>query len=355
MTNLTRVAINARKAIRYGVFSIIIIMVGKFLLDSGIAVYRKFFPSPPPPPTVTFGKLTKIPFPEKNISSKFSFVLETPEGSLPKDLPTQAKVFFMPKVSANLLSLDVAKQKAKSLEFTEEPIQESDTVYKFGNPKFPSVFQINIITGVFSISYDLISDRTPLNNRPPVAEIAASDFRSILSAANVLPDDLDGPVTHDFYKLSDGKLAGAISLSESDVIKVNLFRKSYEDLPSMTANPNEANVWAILSGSTNKNQKIIAAEYHYFPVDETQSSTYPIKTPEEAFTELQNGSAYIASMGQYKDGDAIKIRRMYLAYFDPESPTDFYQPIYVFDSSDNNPNNSFVAYLPAVNADYYGQ
>jgi hypothetical protein len=349
MTGLTQVAITARKTIRYTIYAIIFLMVGKFLLDSSIAIWKKVFPPAPPPPTVKFGKLTSIPFPESKVTAKLSYALETPEGGFPK-LPEQAKVFFMPKVNANLLALDVATEKARALGFAVTPQQVTEKLYKFVNSEVPSTLEMNIVTGNFSISYDLIADRTPIVVKPPVAEVAASQFRSSLSGASVLPGDLTGPTTHEFFKLSDAKLVSALSLSESDVVKVNLFRKTYDDLPSVTANPNEANVWAIVTGSTNRSQKIIAAEYHYFPVDESQSSTYPIKTPEEAFTELQNGQAYIADLGLNKDGGSLKIRRIYLAYFDPDTESNFFQPVYVFEG-----DNGFIAYLTAVTADSLAQ
>jgi hypothetical protein len=350
MTSLTQIAITARKAIRYTILLIVFIIVGKFLLDAGTTIYRKIYPAPPPVPTVKFGKLTKIPFPDNGSQAKLTYVLETPTGGLPTDIPTQAKVYFMPKVNPNLLSLDTAKATASALGFGSNAQQISDTIYNFVNPNFPSTLQMNIVTGTFSISYNLASDRSPISLKPPVTEVAASEFRSVLSGANVLPDDLTGPVTSNFLKLSGGQLVSALSLSESDVIKINLFRENYDNLPSVTGNPNQANVWAIISGSQTPSQQIIAAEYHYYPVDGSQFSTYPIKTPAEAFSELQAGSAFIANLGVNKDGDTLKIRRIYLAYFDPDSETEFYQPIYVFEG-----DNGFVAYLPAVTPDYYGQ
>lgn len=341
-------AIGARKTIRYGIYFIIFISVGKIVLDLSISVYKKVFPSPPPPPTVKFGTLTKIPFPKNDITAKFSYALETPEGGLPTNIPTQSKVYFMPKSNPNLLSLDVSKEKARAMGFPNDPEQLSDTLYKFTNPNFPTTLTMNIVTGTFSVSYDLAADRSPLDQKPPVAEIAASDLRSTLSAGDILPKDLDGPTTHAFFKLSDGKLVPALSLSESDVVKVNLFRKKYDELPSVTGNPNEGNVWAIISGSNTKEQKIIASEYHYYSVDESQFSTYPIKTPTEAYEELTSGAAFIADVGLNKDGDSLKIRRIYLAYFDPEESSDFYQPVYVFEG-----DNGFAAYTPAVTNDYY--
>lgn len=350
MTSLTRIAIAARKTIRYGVFLIIFLIVGKFLLDIGIAAYKKAFPAAPPPPTVKFGKLTKIPFPKNGSTVKLTYTLETPEGGLPANIPTQAKVYFMPKVSPNLLSLDAAKVTAGSLGFNGNSQQISDTIYSFNNPKAPVTLQMNIITGTFSISYNLAQDKSPLNNKPPIAEVAASEFRSFLSTGGVLPTDITGPTTNKYLKLINGQLLDALSLSEADMVKVNLFRKNYDNLPSVTGIPDQANIWAIISGSSNHDQKIIAAENHYYTVDETQFSTYPIKTPTEAFTEFQNGQAYIAAVGINKEGSNLKIRRMYIAYFDPGVVTEFYQPIYVFEG-----DNGFTAYLPAVTSAYYGE
>lgn len=355
MTGLTQVAITARKTIRYIIYFIVFLTIGRILLNSGISIYLKIFPSGPPPPTVKFGKLTKIPFPISSFAPKLTYTLETATGALPTDISTQAKVYFMPKVNSNLLSLDTAKTKATALGFNDtNPVQKSDSLYKFKNPNFPSTMEINIITGAFSISYDLTADRTPVSSRPPVAEIAASEFRSVLSGANVLATDLSGPMIPGYLKLTSGKLINVLALSEADVVKVNLFRKAYNNLPSMTGDPNQSNVWAIISGGQQKDQQIIAAQYHYYPVDESQYSTYPIITPQEAFNELQAGKAYVASMGQYKDNDSLKIRKIYLAYFDPDIASDFYQPIYVFDSGENDPSNSFIGYLPAISPTYYG-
>jgi hypothetical protein len=324
------------------------------LLTAGISIYKKINPPAPAAATVKFGKLTKIPFPTSSTSPKLTFTLETASGSFPT-MSTQAKVYFMPKVSSNLLSLDTAKTEATALGFNStNPTQESDSLYKFKNSTYPSAMEINIITGAFSISYDLTSDRTPISNRPPVSEVAASEFRSVLSGANVMPSDLTGPVIQSYLKLSGGKLQSVLALSEADLVKVSLFRKSYDNLPSVTADPTQSNVWAIVSGGQTKDQQIIAAQYHYYSVDETQYSTYPIITPQQAFSELQAGQAYIASMGQYKDGDSLKIRNIYLAYFDPDSTADYYQPVYVFDSGETDSTNSFIGYIPAVSPTYYG-
>ena len=322
-------------------------MVGKVVLDLSINIYKKLFPQPPPAPTVEYGKLPKLAFQERP-KLNATYVLETPEGGFPS-LADQAKVFFMPKINPNLLSLDIARSKAKDLGFISEPEVINDTMYKFRNLNYPAILEINIVTGVFSISYDLNADRTPLDKKPPVAEIAASLVRSYLSNADVFPEDLTGAIQHSFLKLSAGKFINALSLSEGDVIKINFFRKNYDELPSITESPDESNVWFIVTGAQDRNQQIIAGEFHYYPVDESRFSTYPIKTPEVAFEELINGNSYIADQGLVKDGETLKIRRVYLAYFDSKNASEFYQPIYVFEG-----DKGFVAYVPAVSSDYYG-
>ncbi|MBI4157884.1 hypothetical protein HY502_03490 [Candidatus Woesebacteria bacterium] len=352
MSSLTQVAISTRKVIRYGIFFIIFLIVGKMLLGSAIGLYNKINPPPPPPPTVKFGKLPTLPFPaplEGEVKPNLTFSLETAEGGLPA-LSPQTNVYFMPKISSNLLSLQIATDKAVSLGFSPNWQQVSDTLYKFPHVSERSELLMNIISGAFSISFDLKSDSSPLTRRPPAPEIAAAQVRSYLSSANLLPEDLTAEITHEFLKQEGESLVPALSLSESSLIKINFFRKSYNELPSLTPKPNESNVWFMVSGLPERQKQVIAAEFHYFPVDESESSTYPLKTAQEAWNELTSGTAYISSYGLNQEADQVKIRRIYLGYYDGGEPTEFFQPIIVLEG-----DKGFIAYVPAVTLDYYGE
>lgn len=350
MTSLTQAAITTRKIIKYGILSIVGIIIVRMLILSGVKIYKKIFPPPPPPATVTYGRLPKLPFGQKQLPANITFTLETTEGGFPK-LPTQSKVFFMPKLSANLLSLDNAKQKAQSMGYDPNGEAVSTTTYRFRHPTAPSTLEMNIILGIFSINYDLRIDPTPLDARPPIPEVAASQIRSILSSANLLPQDLTGPTAYNYLKLQENNFISVISLSEADLVKIHFYRKPYDNLPIVTTDPKNANVWFTVSGAGQRERQIVAAEYRYFPVDESQFSTYPTKTSEDAWNELSSGQAYFANIGSHKEGDNIKIRRIYLAYFDPGVPADFLQPIIVLDEG---VENGLMVYIPAVTADYYG-
>jgi len=205
MTRLTQVSIITRKIIRYTIFGIIgiVILRGAFL--TAYKIYRYYFPAPPPPPTVSFGKLPALPFPQKDNQTNLQFRLETPTGSLPQ-FPYLMKVYFMPKTFSTLLSLDETKRKALNLDFDGDMSQITETVYSFKSSKVPSELKISIATGVFSISYNLIEDPSPLKRRPPVPEIAATKARAFLSRANLLAKDLSGPTVTEPVVLEGTKI-----------------------------------------------------------------------------------------------------------------------------------------------------
>ncbi|EKE04949.1 MAG: hypothetical protein ACD_19C00428G0011 [uncultured bacterium] len=348
MATLTEASIMSRKGVRYTIYSIIAFIILRGVVMGGIAIYKKVFPPAPTPATVAFGKLSKLPFPVTN-KKTINFSIETAEGGIPK-FPAQSKVFFMPKTSSNLLSLDFTKDKAKRLGFDSEPQQQTESLYKFYHKTSPATMEANIVNGSFSISYDLNTDSSPLSAHPSLPEIAATSIKSFLSSASLFPEDLTGPIIHKFLKTQGGGFVPALSQSDANLVRIDLFRKQIDELPAVTNRPDEANIWFMVSGIKDRGKDVIAGEYHYFPADETQVATYPIKTGDSAWQEFSSGNYYPASFGTATDGDNIKIRKIYLAYYDPGIYTEFYQPVYVFEG-----DKDFVSYVPAVTTDYYGE
>ena len=348
MVTLTYASITARKSIRYGIYFIIFLIVGKFLLNSSIAIFKRIFPPAPEPANVAFGKLPKIPFPEK-VKPNLQFVLETADGEIPQ-FADKTNVYFMPRKSANLLSLDYTKNFAKKLGFTQEAQQISSSVYKFNHRTSSAILTTHIITNTFSISFDLNADSSPITTRPSAPETASMVVKTFLSTANLLNDDLSGEVKHKFLKVQSGGFIPAVSLSDANLVRIDLFRKNYNEMPIVTNIPDESNVWFIVSGIREKGRDIIAGEYHYFPVDETKFATYPIKTGDTAWQELINNNYHPASIGTNTEGGIVKIRKIYPAYYDSGVYTEFFQPVYVFEG-----DKDFVGYLPAVTSDYYNQ
>jgi len=354
MTTLTLVAIKARKAIKYGIVLFFVIVIGRLILIFAINAYKTAFPTPPPPPTVKFGRLAALPFPDYSIElPELEFSIDTATGSLPK-FPEQMPVYLMPQKTANLFSFDRMKQRASSFGFTQDPIQQSDTVYNFVHPSAPASFNTNIVYESFSLSYNLAEDSSPLSTRAPDVQTATQTVKRSLQSANSFPDDLSGGTTSsEFLRVEGQNLVRALALSDAQLTKINFLRTPITveetDYPSVTADPKEGNVWFIVSGSKEKTKTLIAGEYHFFPIDYDQVSTYPIKTAQVAVEDLKNGKAYIANLGLNTSGK-VTIREIYLAHYDPNVPYSFYQPVIVMKG-----DGEFIAYVPAVTSEYYGE
>ena len=352
MASLTEISIVSRKIIRYGIYAIILIVIARYAFIAGVSIYKKLFPAPPPEPTVAFGKLPSIPFPEKEAKKGLNFTLETPDGKLPA-FPDQLEVYFMPPIASDIKVVDAAREKAQKLEFDSagKPIVESiQNVYIFPKRNVPSTLTMNIITGVFSISYDINANPSVLNGIVPEPKTMITDVRSYFSsvASQEGSDDINkGIATYELLRVDAGKFVKVDALSDADLIKVNLFRENWgskKDIVNVTPEMPEANIWAIVA----PNRTYIAAEYHYFPIDKGKLGTYPIKGADEAWEDLKSGKSFIANLGS-SGKDDIKIRRVYLAYYDSGAYTEFYQPVFVFEG-----DGGFYGYVPAVKSEFYG-
>lgn len=351
MATLTDISIATRRIIRYGIYAIIIIVIARYAFGFGKNIYKMLFPPKPVPPSVAFGKLPAMPFPERP-ESTFNYTLELPEGSLPV-FPDQIEVYAaMPEPETNIDVLDMAKGKARNLGFNPNGKLLFDTlpnVYIFSKNEVPSNLTMNIVTNLFSISYNINEDASIFNGMPPDANSAIGQAKNFLSSGGFLTDDLkNGTATHSYLKMDSGEFKPAISLSEANATKINLFRKPYGkegNIPPVTPEMPESNVWFIISGGHGK--QIIACEYHYFALNAGKFATYPVKTSETAWEELKAGNAFIANVGNNPDGN-ITVRKVYLAYYDPGQYAEYYLPVVVYEG-----DNNFFAYVPAVTSEYY--
>lgn len=346
--NLTEVAYYTRRIIKWFAIALGILFFLLIVWKPLIKIKNFIIPPLPAKPTVQFGILPALPLNKFPKSKEIQFILQTPTGELPKDLPKIGKVYLMPVLKPSLFDLDRAKRIAKILGFSPNPQEITDVVYRFKHPDSPAVLDINIVNQTFAISYDLAEDQKLLSLRPRSEKEAVEAVKTFLSTTGFYPDDLqEGQVTTQLLKVEGGEIREAIALSEANFVKVNFFRKDYDGLPVISANPLQSTVWFVVAGRTQNN--IIAGEYHYFPIDETQSSTYPLKSVKQAWNELIEGKGYILNGA---DQTQAIIRRIQLVYLDLGQPQQFLQPVYVFEDAEGG--KTIRAIVPAVSEKYYG-
>lgn len=344
MANLTETAYYTRKFLKYGSISLIVFLIFRAIFLAGAAYWTKTHPAPPPPATLSFGKIPAIKFPEKSTNPPFYPQLETIDNNFP-NFPSTAKVFFIPQTSSSLFTWDRAKNWAMQLGFTTDPETPDSYTFIYRSQSFPpTTLKMNVLTGNFTLSYGYQNDLTlaGLRSAPP-KEQAIAEAKAFLQRAGVMTSDLTpGSQEAIFFKFNPPNLEPAIALSEADLVLVNFFRNNLDSLKVMPPEPKKSLISVIISGSSNSQKRILEVNYTHFPTSENTYATYPLKKIDQAWQEVQKNQVFLANFGQNYDGQVV-IRNVYLAYFDPPDEQRFLEPIYVFEG-----DRDFIGYVPAL-------
>ena len=347
MATLTETAYYSRKTITYGAIGIVAFLILRGLIIFGVATYRRLNPPPLPPPTVSFGRLPVLSFPQEQKQPALSYRLETVGGTTP-DLGDRATVFFMPVRQANLLALDRMNKQAAKLDFDREPEQLSPRRYRWtSDAPLPASLTADIVSGSFFLEVAWQQDPGILaQTNLPDQDQAVQEARRFLQSAGLSADDLSGGNADvSFFKADINDMVPAVSLSEANFVRVDFFRSDVEDLVVYPPNPQRGIVSLTFSGSRSKGKREVELRYNYFPVSYDQSATYPIKTSLTAWNELQAGEGFVAQVDP--DVSQVVVRRVTLGYYDSALPQHYMQPIYVFQGDDN-----FVGYVAAISPEW---
>lgn len=345
MATLTQTAYYSRKIIKYGSIGLVALIILRALFVSFRTYWKAHHPKPPPPPTVAFGKLPKLKFPPRQNLPPIGLKLETVSGTLP-NLPTQAKVFFMPQAATTLLAWDNTKTWAKTLGFHREPQAPDKYNFVFASESVPqTTLKVNVLTRNFQLNYDWKNDLSILSQgSPPAENQAISIAKSFFQGAESLPEDLSlGKAEVTYLKYANGELEKAIFFQEANFARVNLYRSDIDGLPVLPPNPKNSNVSILIAPAQDRNRGIMEAHYAHFPVSLEKWATYPIIDSQTAWNQLATGKGFIANLGNNPSGK-VTVRNAYLAYYDSPEPQNFLQPIIVFEG-----DNDFFAYVQAVN------
>jgi hypothetical protein len=346
MASLTETAYYTRRAINWGILAIISYVVLRFLLGIFVVLWLAVFPPKAPPPTHAFNVIPKLVFPpQATPSGQLTFQLETITGHLPK-ASESAAVYFMPKAAANLLALTKTQQLAQRLGFDPTPIAESKNIYRFNDTEFPlRRLRYDIVSSNFVLRYAF--ERDPIlfvEKNLPTIESAKIEALSMLQNYDLYNEDLAGGTDVITYlRLVSDKLVPTTSLSQSDAVRIDFFRKPVGNSRIYAPYPEEAPVSIVLTGSTNQKKRVLQFAYTFWPIDYLTKATYALKTPDTAWQELQNGQGYIARYP--KTGSTALVRNVTIGYYDSFEPQTYLQPIYVFEGDDG-----FLGYVPAVSA-----
>ncbi len=341
--SLTQTAYTSRNLIKFGGLGIVVFTFLWMVITTAYKIYRENHPIYYAP-TVKYGVLPKVVFPDKTVTAK-NFTFELPNDEIPvfKD---QVKVYIIYRPNTTFLALQEDTETAKSFGFPSEPVEVKPGIYEFNNTTDNKKLVVNVLDGDFEITYPYGSDQmllteTNVPDKTSAIEIASS----FLNKGGKLIDDLkNGEKTISYWKIDSGTLKSVSSQSESNAVRVDFYRKDFDGHNLLSSDFGKASVSVLISGSTVEAKKIIGVNFKDINVDRESYSTYLIKTGEEAINDLKSGNYWTAM--DVTDSSVI-IRKMYLAYYEPTTLTNYLQPIFVFEG-----DNNFVAYVSAVTSKY---
>lgn len=348
MASLTESAYHTRKIINYGIIAVIVFIILKIIWTIAVNVWITGHPPAPPPPNMAYGKLPLVAFSDSCKNYDLAFKLETISGNFPESSPS-ARVYFMPILSANLLSMERADDKAKKMGFTLPPNNLSKEEYQWFDELNPlRSLTVNIVTGNLKLSYDYTKDLSLLQDKNlPLKEDAIEEAKNTLDNYNLLNDDLRyGEIKVANYKLVNNALQEVSGVAEADFVKVQFLRSKVNEASVLTPGSNETPASVIFSGSNDAIKRIIELKYNYQLIDLENFATYPIKNPQLAYDELKKTKGCISDQGSL-DGKERTIRNIYLSYYDSLTLQAYLQPIYVFEG-----DKGFRSYVPAVTDDW---
>lgn len=290
-----------------------------------------------------FGKIGPPEIPESTASAGLQFTLDTIEGT-PVTATETAKVFFLPQFNPRFGYREKIYLIAKSFGFNTEVVKHKlvDKLATFTDEEktlsidisnFNFKFDRKVDNRLFSSPQLTIPTKTIIENK-------AVDF---LKKIGRYPDELGKGTTKIIYlKYNPGNqnFVNVDSRNQAQLVEVDFYRPNIDDFSIVTPKFFNSQNYVIMlfEGS---DYKVIKSQIAFFEKSEEQIGIYPIKTGEEAWSELNNGLGFVVAGTQGQKN--IVIKSMNLGYFDPDIYQNYLQPVYVFLGE-----GDFAAYVPAV-------
>lgn len=346
---------------------VFLILVVSYLGSRAVWTYLRetVFPPKLPPPEVAFGKLPALEIPQLPFKEGTSpeYIVDTKTGRLPTDLPDRAKVYKIILPSPTQLAGERAKNLATELGFSAEPKKLSSSDYSWEKAEEGKTLEINIITGRLSLKTDLKKLRLLQKGSPPSKAAAIEQASRFLSKLGLLNEDYSlGRKEATYLQIEGVSLAKTENLAEAQLVRIDFFR-GVEDQPITTPKPHEG----LISVTLGKD-KVPFVSYSFWPLNPLQSTTYPIKTPEQVWEEVAAGQAKMVSLApqggdpfasyEPRAPETIFVRQISLGFFDSEKLQDYLQPVYILEGlglTKDKQQLEYIAYIPAIAYDWVAE
>lgn len=370
-------------ALLFGLYLIVIISI-----KVSATIHAILFPPKIAAPNEAYGQLPPLNFPQSDVTGNFTYTINTVSGSLPQDFPDRLYVYPMIISQPDVLNLKNAQQNISNLQFVDTtgnplpaiPVGGPNYEWRETTPDqngFENTIDYNIVTQNFTMSSNYLTQLSVLqaqfiqNLSDPTAAVPI--VQNFLGSLNSFPTDVDLTLTQEppsgdsytttpqLYSVTNGQLTSTTALASAQVVRVDLYQKEIDytinaaqgqdlthsqnftmQLPIIYPHPPYSTMHFLVASGQNQ-ADVVSANYTHQTINlaPTNMAIYPIKTPEQAYSDLKSGKAYIASYNG--TGNQILINNVFLAYYMGATQQNYLMPVVVFEGQ-----NGFFAYVPAI-------
>lgn len=299
-----------------------------------------------------FGKISRPLLPQASQSAEITYVLDTIEGQ-PVTATDTANIYLLPPTQSSFKFLQQIYLMAKAVgidtDVFKHNLQNTIATFSDGAQKL----DIDVTNYNFTYEYYLQN----LKSSPQYfTNVIVPDKKDIedkaiafLNSVGRYPDELSKGkrnLTYLTYDPTTDKLTPAPLSQSTNMVEIDFYRSDVDNVyPIVTPNFSNSPTYVLMAFS-NDGFRIIKAQVKFFEKSDSQVGIYPVIDGNTAWEELKGNKAFIISGDTSKP--QIRIKKMFLGYYDPDIYQTYLEPVYVF-LGDNN----FVAYVPAIATNYY--
>jgi hypothetical protein len=334
---------------KYGPFVVLFVLLFFIIFYSvkiGIFIY-KAKKGPEVFYNTTFGVIKKPIIKASTNSAGLSFSIDTVEGK-PTTATLAANIYFIPlpetkfgyrnRLFAMAENFGIQNPSSK-YRLTEKNAEFNDELQKL---------EVNIANFNFTYKYYYEKDKNLFENTTtPLGKEAENEAIKFLNAVDKYPEEFkDAKIqTKYFYFDFDKKTLTQVKRNlDANIIEFGFIRPDLDNLSFVSSSyPDSHNFIKFVS--TYDGYRIVEGQIKYFDRSGEHFGVYPVRTGEEAYKMLKKGKG--AVLKHAKNNKKIIIKKMFLAYYDPDEYEEYFQPVYVFEG-----NNNFAAFIPAITEDY---
>jgi len=350
---LTELSFATKRALLWFVIVVFSFYTLKFVFIKAKFLYLTLNPPKQPPAEASFGNVPQLEFESLSFSegSFPEYVLDTKTGKLPSfpDRTWVYKLFMpIPRISAE----KEAKEFAESVNFLGSLAKKSLIEFVWNTNGNQRSLYFNIATKEITLETnpEYLGDNLSLGFVLSPIE-AQNKAQSFLQARGLLSEDLqNGEIKTAYIRADSRGFSETANYLQANLVRVDFYRKvkSNEDTENLIYgdSPPKAMVSVYISNPSDYEKRndislIYPTFYYNNQVLLLDKSAYPLISVEKAWDFVKNGGGNVVYLKKNTEDyysvyaplsvAKMEMRDVKLSYFQPQTPTAFLQPIYVFE------------------------